>query len=320
LAQATLAQPQHASPPSRVSCFATSYMLSQNIQQTRLNEDIRHDECPCVQLVVRNTFFDCSETQSGLLNEDEREKLLLTRGSRKARTCFTLLGIVPAPASPSASPPSEGTVVIALGPELCRQQPFLRKSSTWPQALCDEEGGSGGTVDAVDRDLVWSSQALHGRSESASASSLTRDHSETPSMCSTADTNSADVGFHREGGYHQDGEVVISRRYVDVTTAATLDAAAVGHPGQGEPGDQTSGDADKLVGLLSVGSAGHSRGDCKPCAFLDSKKGCFAGLNCVYCHACDGQEKKRRQKERRKMLSSMRRLQQSQQEIVIPER
>mmetsp|Transcript_80435 Transcript_80435/g.209080 ORF Transcript_80435/g.209080 Transcript_80435/m.209080 type:complete len:295 (+) Transcript_80435:73-957(+) len=294
-------------------------MLSQNFQQTRLNEDVRHDECPGVQLVVKNTFFDCGETQSGLLNESEREDLLLTRGSRKARTCFVLPGAVPAPASPLASPLGEGTTVIALGPELRQRRPLLRKSITWAQVVCDDEG-SGGCAGAEDQEQAWPSQLSHDPSEFALASSVTRDHSEASSTCSTEDTNSVSAGFDREGGFHQDGEAVVLQFYDDLATAATLDAAAVGHLGQGEPGDQTSGDADKVVGLLSVGSAGHSRGDCKPCAFLDSKKGCFAGVNCVYCHACDVHEKKRRQKERRKMLSSMRRLQQSQQEIVIPER
>mmetsp|Transcript_16215 Transcript_16215/g.46141 ORF Transcript_16215/g.46141 Transcript_16215/m.46141 type:complete len:364 (+) Transcript_16215:38-1129(+) len=57
--------------------------------------------------------------------------------------------------------------------------------------------------------------------------------------------------------------------------------------------------------LPSVGSAGHETRDCKPCAFLDSRKGCIAGQNCAYCHLCDQGEKKRRQKEKRKMYSTI---------------
>jgi hypothetical protein len=49
--------------------------------------------------------------------------------------------------------------------------------------------------------------------------------------------------------------------------------------------------------LPSVGSTGHAKGSCKPCAFLHSK-GCSSGLSCSFCHLCDPGERKRRQREK----------------------
>jgi len=49
---------------------------------------------------------------------------------------------------------------------------------------------------------------------------------------------------------------------------------------------------------LSVGSAMHGRGHCKPCAWKWKPGGCLNGKACGYCHACDEGELKRRKKER----------------------
>jgi hypothetical protein len=60
------------------------------------------------------------------------------------------------------------------------------------------------------------------------------------------------------------------------------------------------------LGLSSVGSAGHSAGTCKPCAFI-WKDGCASGANCQFCHLCPPGEVKRRKKDKttyRKMARS----------------
>eukprot|EP00437_Effrenium_voratum_P031618 CAMPEP_0181407818 /NCGR_PEP_ID=MMETSP1110-20121109/5975_1 /TAXON_ID=174948 /ORGANISM="Symbiodinium sp., Strain CCMP421" /LENGTH=242 /DNA_ID=CAMNT_0023530257 /DNA_START=82 /DNA_END=807 /DNA_ORIENTATION=- len=46
---------------------------------------------------------------------------------------------------------------------------------------------------------------------------------------------------------------------------------------------------------VSLGSAGHGLGTCKPCAFFHTK-GCSSGKNCTFCHLCPPGEKKRRAK------------------------
>eukprot|EP00931_Biecheleriopsis_adriatica_P062650 TRINITY_DN377_c0_g1_i8.p1 TRINITY_DN377_c0_g1~~TRINITY_DN377_c0_g1_i8.p1 ORF type:complete len:390 (+),score=95.41 TRINITY_DN377_c0_g1_i8:72-1241(+) len=56
---------------------------------------------------------------------------------------------------------------------------------------------------------------------------------------------------------------------------------------------------DSLPGLkpsASVGSAFHSRGSCKPCAWYWHPKGCMHGEECEYCHECLPGELKTRKK------------------------
>lgn len=69
--------------------------------------------------------------------------------------------------------------------------------------------------------------------------------------------------------------------------------------------------------LPSVGSAGHARRDCKPCAFV-ATKGCAIGVQCHFCHLCEPGEKKRRQKGKRQFFGAMKRLQQFTGEIARP--
>merc|ERR1712232_146690 len=56
--------------------------------------------------------------------------------------------------------------------------------------------------------------------------------------------------------------------------------------------------------MPTVGSAQHHLGECKPCAFFWKPAGCSNGVDCVYCHLCDAQEKKRRQKEKKALIKA----------------
>jgi len=60
-------------------------------------------------------------------------------------------------------------------------------------------------------------------------------------------------------------------------------------------------------GEWSVGAEGHAVQQCKPCAFLDSRKGCLQGSACMYCHLCEPGEKKRRQREKKSSLRAQQR-------------
>eukprot|EP00929_Paragymnodinium_shiwhaense_P112665 TRINITY_DN80932_c0_g1_i1.p1 TRINITY_DN80932_c0_g1~~TRINITY_DN80932_c0_g1_i1.p1 ORF type:complete len:286 (-),score=48.29 TRINITY_DN80932_c0_g1_i1:561-1418(-) len=51
--------------------------------------------------------------------------------------------------------------------------------------------------------------------------------------------------------------------------------------------------------LLSLGSAAHGTGDCRPCGFYWKARGCSNGSQCEFCHICDGEERKRRQRNRK---------------------
>lgn len=50
--------------------------------------------------------------------------------------------------------------------------------------------------------------------------------------------------------------------------------------------------------LLSVGSAHHDIGKCRPCAFVHRPIGCAHGSACSFCHLCAPGTKKRRQKQK----------------------
>lgn len=50
--------------------------------------------------------------------------------------------------------------------------------------------------------------------------------------------------------------------------------------------------------LLSVGSAHHDIGKCRPCAFVHRPIGCADGRACSFCHLCTPGTKKRRQKQK----------------------
>jgi len=54
--------------------------------------------------------------------------------------------------------------------------------------------------------------------------------------------------------------------------------------------------ADMEQPVVSIGSEGHFRGQCNPCAFAYTK-GCSNGVLCEFCHLCDAGAKKRRAKE-----------------------
>lgn len=60
--------------------------------------------------------------------------------------------------------------------------------------------------------------------------------------------------------------------------------------------------------LPSIGSIGHSRQECKPCAFVLTK-GCASGMQCKFCHLCEPGERKKRQKEKRQFFGAVKRMQ-----------
>lgn len=58
---------------------------------------------------------------------------------------------------------------------------------------------------------------------------------------------------------------------------------------------------------MSVGSAGHSAGTCKPCAWNRQASGCFKGSACEFCHMCDEGAVKRKKKARTSRMKANRR-------------
>lgn len=62
-----------------------------------------------------------------------------------------------------------------------------------------------------------------------------------------------------------------------------------------------------LEELPSMGSLGHDIGDCKPCAFFNTK-GCGNGASCKFCHLCDAGEKKRRLKMKKAHFNALKQM------------
>jgi len=212
-----------------------------------------------------------------------------------------------------------------VGPALQIKNTFLVYSVTAGELLGDAEREELLAGRGLRRALTWSSlldAASTGLAESAwpspkcskwqtasEDSAATADGGSWPptpnSACSTAD--SLEQRPLSEDGEQQD---VLRSASGSTTAPAALQAQ--------DPRMQTASPSRRgqlfaldASGLPSVGSAGHETRDCKPCAFLDSRKGCIAGKDCAYCHLCDQGEKKRRQKERRKMYNSTKRAQRS---------
>lgn len=50
--------------------------------------------------------------------------------------------------------------------------------------------------------------------------------------------------------------------------------------------------------LPTIGSAGHGKRRCRPCAFFWREGSCQTGPHCKFCHLCGADEKKLRRKER----------------------
>lgn len=68
--------------------------------------------------------------------------------------------------------------------------------------------------------------------------------------------------------------------------------------------------------LPSVGSEGHSRGDCRPCAHNWRPGGCIKGFECTFCHSCESGALKRRKKLKLVLMRAERRAKQFAEEVV----
>jgi len=90
-----------------------------------------------------------------------------------------------------------------------------------------------------------------------------------------------------------------------VSTKSTLEGAAAALVGSAAGRGLAAEPQRTAADLPSRGSEGHRLGDCKPCAFFNSK-GCKSGHDCQFCHLCDAGEKKRRQKVKRAFFASSR--------------
>eukprot|EP00747_Dinoflagellata_sp_TGD_P170468 gnl/TRDRNA2_/TRDRNA2_202116_c0_seq1.p1 gnl/TRDRNA2_/TRDRNA2_202116_c0~~gnl/TRDRNA2_/TRDRNA2_202116_c0_seq1.p1 ORF type:complete len:304 (-),score=15.83 gnl/TRDRNA2_/TRDRNA2_202116_c0_seq1:56-874(-) len=61
--------------------------------------------------------------------------------------------------------------------------------------------------------------------------------------------------------------------------------------------------APAFVGMWSRGSAGHDRGECMPCTFVQGKRGCRQGEECPFCHMLGHTIKNRPSKSKRAAMN-----------------
>lgn len=84
------------------------------------------------------------------------------------------------------------------------------------------------------------------------------------------------------------------------------------HASEASPCDQAGSPVSEATVLgvgaavPSLGSAEHTLGCCKPCAFQHTK-GCANGTSCPFCHLCGPDEMKRRRKAKFEMLRAAKR-------------
>lgn len=93
----------------------------------------------------------------------------------------------------------------------------------------------------------------------------------------------------------------------DQFEASSRDAYWVGTAAYSVPFNSLEDACDSLPfgspAMPTIGSLNHFTGQCKPCAFANTK-GCKDGTVCNFCHLCGPGEKKRRKKEKRRLQDS----------------
>uniref|UniRef100_A0A7S1B2S4 C3H1-type domain-containing protein n=1 Tax=Noctiluca scintillans TaxID=2966 RepID=A0A7S1B2S4_NOCSC len=92
-------------------------------------------------------------------------------------------------------------------------------------------------------------------------------------------------------------------------------------PEEEERFETAGADASSALGspeYPTVGSAGHSTGQCKPCAFIWKETGCNRGIACPFCHLCDSRERRRRAKERMNSVKLCRRMTEGPSITIMP--
>jgi len=86
---------------------------------------------------------------------------------------------------------------------------------------------------------------------------------------------------------------------LDAGSEATTEEGSLVASEPGSPeSEQKEADTEDMAGV-SVGSALHLSGRCKPCAWFWKPQGCEHGADCLHCHLCPQGEVKRRKKQKK---------------------
>jgi len=234
-----------------------------------MHEQCGSDDCEVV-FSVRNTFIDCENTVSDLLSAEELSDLRQPRGVRRSKTLH----------APRSACPSDDEAEDSFGQ--------ASDADVQRVPLAELRCGSAASLSSLASSCVDSDSfdvPLCGRRERF----FTEDS--LASTCADLDIEGS-VG-RRERSSTEDS---MDSQWTDMLAADSSESLVTDLP------------VRAVRGEWSVGAEGHWSGNCKPCAFLDSRKGCLQGSACAYCHLCDAGEKKRRQREKKRSLCTQRQL------------
>lgn len=257
-----------------------------------------------LSLSIRNTFIDVSGTISGLLTAREREALLQARGgadgARGAATCCAAaLGRTPdfcvtsgeeedseAEARPDGAAFEPSPAVRSGG--------LLSPSSQLGRTRCASAPSAGLPLSSIE---LWRARSDSEMSSGLPLSSIELRRARSDSEMSAGSTVSTST-VDSEAPLADDAPQGLRRQPSTYLSAQPEGSSATSNAVQPGPGAPPRA----VRGQWSVGAEGHELQRCKPCAFLDSRKGCMSGSACLYCHICDPGEKKRRLKEEKRRL------------------
>jgi hypothetical protein len=209
-------------------------------------------------------------------------------------------------------------------------------------SLVTFDAASADTVQKVERADVDSE--VEGRSPVSSSPSTSDSVSMFPNLkeCTFNGSSATPFGYdHRVSDHVNDGcdcEIIVKRTFIEViqkpehVIRRSLSESALNlehtHFNSEEDitrppkfarnlsgaSDQDSADVlsdtseDKLHTLdVSVGSAMHSVGKCRPCAWFWKPEGCLNGSSCRHCHLCSPEELRERKKKHKILKSQLKR-------------
>jgi len=122
----------------------------------------------------------------------------------------------------------------------------------------------------------------------------------TSDTCSTADTSEEFVSPRMPSSPTNEPTAVM----LDLCAVLPADESAAPVVFPTSPPAPPSA-ANCSTSLLSVGSAGHHLGICRPCDFVGRGFKCRSGVDCSFCHLCGPEDRKVRKTQRKKMMKAL---------------
>lgn len=185
-----------------------------------------------------------------------------------------------------------------------------------PMTIFNEVGCTYGLPSAMPMSELACAPNSLGATYSEGGYGWTEKH-ETGSDASTADTspNIMEEGFYLDAGAP---DMAWHGIYAPISIGSPAEApfpsydpelqlAHARRPGahSRQSWQKSESQASQMQDTLTLGSAKHHLGQCKPCAFAWKPEGCQSGPECKFCHICPPGEKQRRKRVLRQIQRSV---------------